>query len=103
MRWRATWASRARSSRACASSSPSWRPRKPGPWPDMAIKVRIPLTLRRLTGEQEVIELKAATVADAVNAMHARYNGIRERIVDPTGRIRGSVLVFVNEEDIRFL
>jgi sulfur-carrier protein len=69
----------------------------------MPIKVRIPLTLRRLTGEQEVIEVKAATVADAVDAMHARYNGIRDRILDKTGHIRGSVLVFVNEEDIRFL
>ncbi len=69
----------------------------------MSIKVRIPLTLRRLTSEQEVIELKAATVAEAVDAMHARYNGIRERIMDKTGHIRGSVLVFVNEEDIRFL
>lgn len=69
----------------------------------MSIKVRIPLTLRRLTGEQEVIEVKAATVADAVDAMHARYNGIRDRILDKTGHIRGSVLVFVNEEDIRFL
>lgn len=35
--------------------------------------------------------------------MHARYNGIRDRILDSSGRIRGSVLVFVNEEDIRFL
>jgi molybdopterin synthase sulfur carrier subunit len=69
----------------------------------MSIKVRIPLTLRRLTSEQEVIELKAETVADAIAAMHARYNGIRDRILDPAGRIRGSVLVFVNEEDIRFL
>lgn len=69
----------------------------------MSIKVRIPLTLRRLTSEQEVIELKAATVAEVVDAMHARYNGIRERIMDKTGHIRGSVLVFVNEEDIRFL
>ena len=69
----------------------------------MSIKVRIPLTLRRLTGEQEVIELQAATVADAVAAMHARYNGIRDRILDQRGQIRGSVLVFVNEEDIRFL
>ena len=69
----------------------------------MSIKVRIPLTLRRLTGEQEVIEIKAATVADAVDAMHARYNGVRDRIMDKTGHIRGSVLVFVNEEDIRFL
>lgn len=69
----------------------------------MSIKVRIPQTLRRLTGEQEVIELKAATVADAVDAMHARFNGIRDRILDRTGHIRGSVLVFVNEEDVRFL
>jgi molybdopterin synthase sulfur carrier subunit len=70
----------------------------------MSIRVRIPLTLRRLTGEQEVIELKAATVADAVDAMHARYNGIRDRIMDnKTGQVRGSVLIFVNEEDIRFL
>jgi sulfur-carrier protein len=69
----------------------------------MSIKVRIPQTLRRLTSEQEVIEIKASTVAEAVEAMHARYNGIRERIMDKTGHIRGSVLVFVNEEDIRFL
>jgi sulfur-carrier protein len=69
----------------------------------MPIKVRIPHTLRRLTSEQEVIEIKASTVAEAVEAMHARYNGIRERIMDKTGHIRGSVLVFVNEEDIRFL
>ena len=69
----------------------------------MSIKVRIPHTLRRLTSEQEVIEIKASTVAEAVEAMHARYNGIRERIMDQTGHIRGSVLVFVNEEDIRFL
>jgi molybdopterin synthase sulfur carrier subunit len=69
----------------------------------MSIKVRIPQTLRRLTGEQEIIELRAATVADAVDAMHARFNGIRERILDKTGHVRGSVLVFVNEEDIRFL
>jgi len=69
----------------------------------MSIKVRIPLTLRRLTGEQEVIELQAETVAGAVAAMHARYNGIRDRILDQHGQIRGSVLVFVNEEDIRFL
>ena len=49
------------------------------------------------------MELKAATVADAVNALHARFNGIRDRLLDTSGRIRGSVLVFVNEEDIRFL
>lgn len=69
----------------------------------MAITVRIPLTLRRLTHEQELIDVQATTVAGAIDALHARYNGIRDRVVDKTGHIRGSVLVFVNDEDIRFL
>jgi len=69
----------------------------------MPVQVRIPLTLRRLTHEQELIDVQASTVAGAIDALHARYNGIRDRIMDKTGRIRGSVLVFVNEEDIRFL
>ena len=69
----------------------------------MPVRVRIPLTLRRLTHEQELVEIQASTVADAIDALHARFNGIRDRIIDKTGHIRGSVLVFVNEEDIRFL
>jgi sulfur-carrier protein len=59
--------------------------------------------LRRLTHEQELVDVQATTVAGAIEALHARFNGIRDRIVDKTGHVRGSVLVFVNEEDIRFL
>ena len=71
---------------------------------DMSVRVRIPLTLRRLTHEQELIDVQATTVAGVIDALHARYNGIRDRIMDnKTGHIRGSVLVFVNDEDIRFL
>jgi sulfur-carrier protein len=69
----------------------------------MNIKVRIPLTLRRLTGHEEIVDINAATVAEVVDALHARFNGIRDRLVDDRGAIRGSVLVFVNDEDIRFL
>lgn len=70
----------------------------------MPVTVRIPLTLRRLTHEQELIDVQAATVAGAIDALHARFNGIRDRLLDKqTGRVRGSVLVFVNDEDIRFL
>ena len=69
----------------------------------MPITVRIPLTLRRLTHEQELVDVQAVTVATAIDALHARFNGIRDRLLDSSGHIRGSVLVFVNEEDIRFL
>ena len=68
------------------------------------VTVRIPLTLRRLTHEQELVDVQAATVAGAIDALHARFNGIRDRVVDKTtGSVRGSVLIFVNDEDIRFL
>jgi molybdopterin synthase sulfur carrier subunit len=69
----------------------------------MPVTVRIPLTLRRLTHEQELVDVQATTVSAAIDALHARFNGIRDRIMDKTGHVRGSVLVFVNEEDIRFL
>ena len=69
----------------------------------MPVRVRIPLTLRRLTHEQELVDVQATTVAGAIDALHARFNGIRDRIMDKTGHVRGSVLIFVNEEDIRFL
>ncbi len=69
----------------------------------MSVQVRIPLTLRRLTHEQEVVDVQALTVAGAIDALHARFNGIRDRLTDKSGHIRGSVLVFVNDEDIRFL
>jgi len=70
----------------------------------MPVQVRIPLTLRRLTHEQEIVEVQASTVAGAIDALHARFNGIRDRLVDKaTSRVRGSVLIFVNDEDIRFL
>lgn len=38
-----------------------------------------------------------------IGQMHHRYNGVRDRLCDEQGRIRGSVLVYVNDEDIRFL
>jgi molybdopterin synthase sulfur carrier subunit len=42
-------------------------------------------------------------VDSLVDQLQQRYNGVRERLCDEQGRIRGSVLVFVNDEDIRFL
>lgn len=69
----------------------------------MPIQVFLPPTLRRFCDNLDTVEVKARTVADAIEALHARFNGIRERLLDDAGHVRGSVLVFVNHEDIRFL
>ena len=69
----------------------------------MAVKVRIPTPLRKLTNEAELVEVKAATIGDAITELQGRYPGIRERLVDESGAVRRFVNVYVNEEDIRFL
>ena len=69
----------------------------------MPTKVRIPTPLRKLTNNEEVVEITADTVADAIGELQTRYPGIKERLVDETGAVRRFVNVYVNEEDIRFL
>lgn len=69
----------------------------------MPVAIRIPPTLRRYCDGEDTLHVTPDTVAGAINQLHKRFHGIRDRIVDETGKVRGSVLVYVNEEDIRFL
>ncbi len=69
----------------------------------MPKKVRIPTPLRKLTNNEELVEVNAATVGEAIAELQARYPGIEERLVDEKGEVRRFVNVYVNEEDIRFL
>ena len=69
----------------------------------MPIKVRIPTPLRKLTNDQELVQIEAKTVGDAITQLQSRFPGIQERLVDETGAVRRFVNVYVNEEDIRFL
>lgn len=69
----------------------------------MSVRVSIPPTLRKLCGGEEHVRVRPGTVSDLMSQLQQRYNGVRDRLCDEQGRIRGSVLVFVNDEDIRFL
>lgn len=69
----------------------------------MAKKVRIPTPLRKLTNNEELVEVNAATIGDVISELQTRYPGIKDRLVDENGSIRRFVNVYVNEEDIRFL
>ena len=69
----------------------------------MPAKVRIPTPLRKLTNNEELVEVTAATVGDAIKELQSRFPGIEERLVDEKGEVRRFVNVYVNEEDIRFL
>lgn len=69
----------------------------------MPTKVRIPTPLRKLTNNEELVEVNAATIGAAIAELQSRYPGIQERLVDEKGEVRRFVNVYVNEEDIRFL
>ena len=65
--------------------------------------VRIPMPLRKLTNDADIVTIDAATLADAVERLEAGYPGIKERICDEAGEIRRFVNIYVNGEDVRFL
>jgi sulfur-carrier protein len=69
----------------------------------MAVKVRIPTPLRKLTNNEELVEVAPWTVAEAFSELQSRYPGIKDRLLDESGAVRRFVNVYVNEEDIRFL
>jgi molybdopterin synthase sulfur carrier subunit len=69
----------------------------------MPVKVRIPTPLRKLTHDEEIVQVSATTVGGAISELQSRYPGIKERLTDEAGSVRRFVNVYVNEEDIRFL
>ncbi len=68
----------------------------------MAVKVRIPTPLQRLTQGKEEVEGKSGTIIELINDLETKYPGIAERISEG-GKVRRFVNIYVNEEDIRFL
>ena len=64
--------------------------------PSAPVVVTLPLALVRLfPGCVRRVELSAATVGAAIDALDARWPGMRDRICDSTPRIRRHVNVFV--------
>lgn len=69
----------------------------------MAVRVQVPGPLRSLTGGTAELEIEASDVSGMIDALEARHPGIRERLLDASGQLRGYVRVFVNDEDVRTL
>lgn len=69
----------------------------------MAIKVRIPTPLQKLTNNQGEVSVPASSVKDLIAQLERSFPGIKDRICDESGKVRRFVNVYLNEEDIRFL
>jgi sulfur-carrier protein len=66
----------------------------------MSIPVRIPTPLRKLTQNQEIVEVDGVTIRDVIDNLEKAYPGLKERICDEEDNVRRFVNVFVNEVSI---
>lgn len=68
----------------------------------MSVTVRIPTTLRPLTGGASEVQVEGATVAAVFAALEAAHEGFSAKLLDDEGNLRRFVNVFVADDDVRF-
>lgn len=68
----------------------------------MAINVRIPTPLRKVTKDKDIVQVSGATITEIVEDLEKQYPGLKERLCDERGELRRFVNIYLNDEDIRF-
>ena len=69
----------------------------------MSVAVRIPTTLRTLTGGSSEVAVDGSTVAEVLDALEAAHPGFTARLIDGEGKIQRFVNIFVADDDVRFM
>jgi sulfur-carrier protein len=69
----------------------------------MVAKVRIPTTLRPLSGGKSSVEVEAGTLRQVLADLDAAHPGFHDRLFDDAGNLRKFVNLFVADDDVRFL
>jgi sulfur-carrier protein len=69
----------------------------------MAVTVRIPTTLRPMTGGESAVQLEGATLGEVLANLDAAHPGFNDRLFDEEGKLRRFVNLFVADDDVRYL
>lgn len=69
----------------------------------MSVSVRVPTTLRTLTGGESQVAVDGATVGEVLAGLESAHPGFHGRLFDDEGNLRRFVNVFVADDDVRFL
>jgi molybdopterin synthase sulfur carrier subunit len=69
----------------------------------MTVTVRIPTTLRPLSGGRAEVRVEPGTVAEVLAGLDAAHPGFADRLLDEQGALRRFVNVFVADDDVRYL
>ncbi|MGA7859355.1 MAG: MoaD/ThiS family protein [Terracidiphilus sp.] len=63
----------------------------------------IPTPLRPFAGGQQAVELNAATIAEALEALTQAHPDLRKHLFTAEGKLRSFVNLYLNDEDVRYL
>ena len=69
----------------------------------MAVTVRIPTTLRPMTGGVAQVQVEGTNLGEVIDNLEAAHPGFRERLLDEAGELRKFVNLFVADDDVRYL
>ena len=68
----------------------------------MSVTVRIPTTLRPLSGGASEVSVEGATVREVIASLDAAHPGFQDRLIDESGGLHRYVNLFVDDDDVRF-
>jgi molybdopterin converting factor small subunit len=63
----------------------------------------IPTPLRVYSAGKDAVEVEAATVAEALEALTQTHPDLRKHLFTPEGKVRAFVNLYLNDEDVRYL
>ena len=63
----------------------------------------IPTPLRSFAGGSKSVEVKAATVAAALDGLTEAHPALRNHLFTAEGKLRAFVNLYLNDEDVRYL
>jgi molybdopterin synthase sulfur carrier subunit len=66
----------------------------------MAIKVRIPTPLRKLTGGKADLQIDGSTVGQVIDNMETQFPGFKENLCDSDGNLKRFVNIYVGDDNI---
>lgn len=69
----------------------------------MAVTIRIPTTLRPLSGGNSTVEVEGTTLAEVLANLESAHPGFKDRLFDDRGGLRRFVNLFVADDDVRYL
>ncbi|MFM8416866.1 MAG: molybdopterin synthase sulfur carrier subunit, partial [Actinomycetota bacterium] len=67
----------------------------------MSVTIRIPTTLRPLSGGASTVTVAGATLRDVLTALDATHPGFASKLLDADGHLHKFVNVFVADDDVR--